>query len=397
MFGTRKPQKPKPQEGSMEDLMAALREADANHQKRLKQDRKRKKGPGWLSGVPGYAKAGVTALVVILVVLIVDGIRREAGEMGASFAQLSGEVTVLKGGASPTPASPQLRLASKDVVKTGRNGSATILFSDGSAIQVEPNTEFEIRLMDFARGGVRDRSFMVRSGRVVSRVGQFFGAGSQSTIQTPTAVAAARGTGYSVYYDPVRRDTYVGVVDGTVQFKTSAGATQSTQGQLVSSSGYQVKQPQIMSPTQQTRIRTGFDSMGRHEKAPGFLQKVEYGINAFLDPALQLIGLAPGSWSYGAGYAARRAACMEALKRLSQHMVSMQDEQIPELVSLTTMEELGWDPRQRDRALETFAGGMLESYRKTGVGKYEIRVRARDKKRTLYELTDIGIREVKEP
>lgn len=396
MFGTKKPQKSKPQEGSMEDLMAALQEADANHQKRVKQDRKRKRGPGWLSGVPGYARAAIAAALVILVVLIADGIRREAGEMGASFDQVSGQVTVLKGGTAATPASPRMELATRDVVRTGPDGSATVVFPDGSAIQIEPNTEFEIRLMDFARGGVRDRSFMVRSGRVVSRVGKFFGAGSQSSVQTPTAVAAARGTGYSVYYDPVKKETYVGVVDGTVRFRTSAGEAQSTIGQLVSSSGYQVKPPLVLNASQQTRIRTGFDAMGRHDRAPGFLQNVEYAVNAFLDPALQLIGLAPGSWSYGASYAARRAACMEALKRLSQHMVSLQDEQIPETISLTTMEELGWDPRQRDRALETFAGGMLESYRKTGVGKYEIRVRARDKKRTLYELTDIGIQEIKE-
>jgi len=46
--------------------------------------------------------------------------------------------------------------------------------------------------------------------------------------------------------------------------------------------------------------------------------------------------------------------------------------------------------------MDQFAGNMLESYRKTGVGAYEITARARDKKKTLYRLTPAGVSEVKE-
>ena len=396
-LGTRKPES-KPAEGSMEDLMAALKEANADHQRRRKQDRKKKGRFGWLSSAPGYAKGTVGAVVLLLVVLVVDGIRREAGEMAAGVAQVTGQVTVLKRGVgTPTPLTDKTALANQDVVKTGPDGSATLTFPDGSGVQIEPNTEFEIRLLDFARGGVRDRSFMVRSGRIVARVSEFFGSKSQATICTPTAVAAARGTGFSVYYDPARRETFVGVVDGTVDFKTSAGENRSTVGQMVASSGYRVGAPGAMNARQQERIRAGFDAMARSDKPPSFLQRVEYGLNAFLDPALQLIGLSPGSWSYAAGYAARRSATMEALKRLQQHLVSLQDEQLPDYVSLTTMEELGVDERARARIMDTFSGAMLQSYRKTGVGAYDLRVRSRDKKRTLYSLTPSGITEIKEP
>lgn len=396
MFGGKKPA-PKAAPGSMEDLMAALQEADADHQKRLKKDRKRGKGPGWLSGVPGYLKAAATAAVVVLVILIVDGLRREAGELSARVAQLSGSVTLQKAGAGAFgPMTASSGLANQDVVRTGPDGSATVVFPDGSAVQIEPNTEFEIRLLDFARGGVRDRSFMVRSGRIVTRVSEFFGAKSQATVCTPTAVAAARGTGFSVYYDPARRETYVGVVDGTVNFKTSAGQSNTAAGQTISSAGYRVSAPGALNQRQHGRIRTGFDGMGQYEKSPDFLTKVEYAVNAFFDPALQLLGLAPGSWSYSAGYAARRAATLEALKRLQQHMVSLQDEQIPDYVSLTTMDELGVDAEQKRRIMETFAGGMLESYRKTGTGAYEIRVRSRDKDKTLYQLTPQGATQVQE-
>ena len=120
MFGTKKPPATKPAEGSMEDLMAALKEADSNHQKRVKQDKKKKGGPGWFSGVPGMIKAGVIAALAVVTILVVDGLRREAGELNASLAQVSGQVTILKGGTSSTRASiPARTVAKKSAEKSG--------------------------------------------------------------------------------------------------------------------------------------------------------------------------------------------------------------------------------------------------------------------------------------
>jgi hypothetical protein len=388
---------PPPASGSMEDLMSALKEADSDIKKRKAKDAKRRTGPGPLAGLPGILKIVAVVVIVALLGLIFDGVRREGGEMSATLAEVSGQVTVAKGGqGAGSPGALKMELGNKDVITTGSDGSATVVFPDGSSVQVEPKTRFEVRLLDFARGEVRDRSFMVHSGAVVSRVSKAFGAKSSATVCTPTAVAAARGTGFRVYYDPAKKETYVGVVDGTVNFKTSAGAVDTPTGQLVAASGFQLSRTQAMSAGQTSRISTGFSTLGQHEKPQNWLTKLEYAINTFFDPLLQLLGVAPGGWGYQASYAARRSTCQEALRRLQQHMVSLQDEQIPEFVSLVTLDELGVDAQLKPRILDQFAGNMIDSYRKTGVGAYEIVARARDKDKTPYRLTPSGIQEIKE-
>jgi hypothetical protein len=230
----------------------------------------------------------------------------------------------------------------------------------------------------------------------VARVSKFFGAGSQATVCTPTAVAAARGTGFRVTYDARSKQTYVAVVDGTVQFRTSTGEVAAQNGQMTMASGFNVRAAQGLSGGARTRIDGQFQGMSRFEKPESFLVKVEKAIANFCDPALQLIGLAPGAWSYNAGYAARRGATMVALKRIQESMISMQDDQIPTAISLVTLEELNLDPKKLPQILDALGGNMLESYQKLGPGNWVIRARSRDKKRTLYELTPSGPREIKE-
>src|SRR5205823_5291823 len=120
-----------------------------------------------------------------------------------------------------------------DVIRTGADSTATLVFPDGSAVQVEPNTEFQVRLLDYARGGERDRSFMVRSGSIVAHVSKFFGGQSRATMCTPTTVAAVRGTGFRVQYDPQRKETFVQVADGKVAVRTAAGETATQKGEMV--------------------------------------------------------------------------------------------------------------------------------------------------------------------
>ncbi|MDT7898260.1 MAG: hypothetical protein RRB24_10520, partial [Armatimonadota bacterium] len=92
---------------------------------------------------------------------------------------------------------------------------------------------------------------------------------------------------------------------------------------------------------------------------------------------------------------ARRTACKEALRRLRIHLESLNE--VPEYLNPVTLQELtGLHPKEKERILSAFAGNMLESYRKVGRDQYIVRVRARDKKRTLYEMTIAEIRPVPE-
>lgn len=380
----------KPSRGSGNDLLDALREYDQQRAKDRKRDRRRKK-LRWLGEVPGKVRAAIAVAAAVFVGLVVDGLRREGQEFTARLAAFQGSVTVTQGATVPTVRNMALR--DRAVVRTGRGATATLLFPDGSSLQLEPETEFEVRLLDYARGAVRDRSFMVRAGAVVASVSQFFGAQSRATVCTPTAVAAVRGTGFRVVYDPASARTYLQVAEGTVRFRTPVGEMASTQGQMATSVGYELQVPRDL-PARRARALTGQVQQltGRYVRAPNLLVVIETGLNNLLDPVLQVVGLAPGSWSYSATNFARRTTCMEAFRRLHQHMEATFPEDVPPFVNPVTLLELNLADRERDAILNTCAGYMLEGYQKLGQANYVFRARARDKRRTLITLTPEGVR-----
>ncbi len=378
------------------EMWAELVQEAEREQRRKERRKRRREYFGWLRAMPGWAKTLVTLALVLLVVLIADGIRRESKEFKATLVAFTGNVQVLlheKG--QWVAAEPNMALRDKDLVRTGQQSSANLVFPDGSAVQLEPNTEFEVRLLDFARGGLRDRSFMVRFGSAVAYVSQFFGTRSQATVCTPTAVAAVRGTAFRVVYDPNSRQTLVQVVEGSVRFRTPIAEAASQPGQVASASGYQLAGAAPLPPEVQRFLLAQCTSLRRFEQPPHWLQQIEWGLTNLLDPFLQILGLAPGGWSYASTDFARRTACMEALRRLRVHLESLNE--VPEYLNPVTLQELtGLHPKEKERILSAFAGNMLESYRKVGRDQYIVRARARDKKRTLYEMSIAEIRPVPE-
>lgn len=390
----RRSAKTKPQSDA-ERLAEILKEAEREHIRKERRKRHRD-WFAWLREVPRWVKTLVFIVVALLVILVGDGVRREAKEFKATLVAFAGSVMVLQRGSNRwVVASMDMALRDKDVVRTGVNGTATLVFPDGSAIQLEPNTEFEVRLLDFVRGGLRDRSFMVRFGAAVAYVSQFFGVRSQATVCTPTAVAAVRGTGFRVVYDPNTKQTLVQVVDGAVRFRTPITETASPPGQMAAASGYQLTGTQPLPPDYQRVLTATVNQLRRFERPPHWLQQIEWTINNVLDPLLQILGLAPGGWSYASTNFARRTMCMEALRRLRAHLESLNE--VPDDLNPVTLQELtGLHPREKERILSAFAGNMLESYRKVGRDQYIVRARAKDKKRTLYEMTVAEIRRVPE-
>lgn len=382
-------------QNTAEAIADLIRQAE-REQLRKERRRRRRQWFGWIQEAPNWLKTLITVTLVVLVALIADGIRRESKEFKATLVSFSGSVSVFQNTTNQwVPAKPEMALRDKDVVRTGANGTAILVFPDGSAIQLEPNTEFEVRLLDFVRGGVRDRSFMVRFGSAVAYVSQFFGAKSQATVCTPTAVAAVRGTGFRVVYDPATKQTIVQVVDGSVRFRTPITETASQPGQMAAASGYQLAGTQPLSPEYQRVLAATVTQLRRFEQPPSLLQRIEWAINNALDPFLQILGLTPGGWSYASSNFARRTMCMEALRRLRTHLESLNE--LPDYLNPVTLQELtGVHPKEKERILSAFAGNMLESYRKIGRDQYIVRARAKDKKRTLYEMTIAEIRQVPE-
>ncbi len=377
-----------------ETILQAVKEAEKLMIKK-ERARRRKERFLWIRQAPGWLKGILLVAAVILLGLIGDGMRRERKEFSARLVSFSGMVLVQKQGGTPQLAKPDEILQDRDIVQT-QNGMATIVFPDGSAVQLEPNTAFEVRLLDYARGGVRDRSFMVHFGAATAWVSQFFGPRSEATVCTPTAVAAVRGTGFRVVYDPNTNQTMVQVVDGLVRVRTPASELVSQVGQVASAVGYQMGAPGSLSQNAQRMLAASVSQLRQFEHPPNLLQRAEEIVLSVTDPFLQVIGLTPQGWAFSATNFALRTACVEGLRRLRIHIESLPGEESPEYLNPVTLQELGLHPVERERILNAFAGRMIESYRKVGKSGYVVRVRARDRNRTVFEMTEAQIQQVRE-
>lgn len=93
-------------------------------------------------------------------------------------------------------------------------GSATLTLADGSEIRVSPNTRLMFnRLTQYGKTGMVDTRLRLQKGEVHSRVKPLQGNGSRFEISTPSAVAAVRGTTFSMQS---------GVDGSSIQVKTGA-------------------------------------------------------------------------------------------------------------------------------------------------------------------------------
>lgn len=381
-----------------EQVLKAVRDSNVRHEREVKRQRKRHRGfrMGVWGMFPDWARKVIKIAIFIAVVLILDGVRRESQEFSAKIYSYSGQVQVQKNEEPGwEPVSSDTALLDGDSVTTGQSSYAIIVFSDGSAVQMEPNTQFVVRILDFARGGQRDRSFMVNYGTITARISSFFGVNSLATVCSPTAIAAARGTGFKVSYDPNSRQTKLQVHNGVVDFQSGYSVVRSGGGQEVDSVYYEMSRLRTAPGAVMGYVGGQLNSMSIYEKEPGTLQDTEYRLNEFCDPLLQLIGLAPGGWGYNSIDFARRGACMEALRKLQSSMEAVGIQGIPVYLNRVTLAELQLSQKETKAILGTFSDMMLQSYLKTGQDRYTIYVRARDKNKTLYELSTEGITELK--
>lgn len=100
-------------------------------------------------------------------------------------------------------------------IQTGSNGTVEILFDDGTSFIQKPDTIVDISATQQKADGSLWRRFFLHSGRLILHVRRALGKEQRMEIQTPAAVAAARGTAFRVRVDG-RGDTVSEVLDGRV-------------------------------------------------------------------------------------------------------------------------------------------------------------------------------------
>lgn len=135
----------------------------------------------------------------------------------ARAASVSGQVMLLSGRDSrkrPLTSGTLIRVGDEVI---SHSGSATIELADGSDIRLSPNSRLAFnRLTRYGKSGMVDTRLRLNQGEAETRVEPFVEDGSRFEIETPSAVAAVRGTMFTLKTGVTGTD--LRVTDGRVAF-----------------------------------------------------------------------------------------------------------------------------------------------------------------------------------
>jgi len=101
------------------------------------------------------------------------------------------------------------------VIQTGENSSARILFEDGTEAMIGSLTRITFSQLDQGKEDSKRTVIKLESGRIWNKVKQLMNADAYE-IETPTEVMAVRGTLYYVAVDSSKEETYVAALDGAI-------------------------------------------------------------------------------------------------------------------------------------------------------------------------------------
>lgn len=96
-------------------------------------------------------------------------------------------------------------------------GTATIVLADGSVVRLSPNSRLLFnRLTQYGKSGMVDTRLRLDKGEVHTRVQPLTEDGARFEIETPSAVAAVRGTAFTLQTEAT--GTHLQVTEGVVDF-----------------------------------------------------------------------------------------------------------------------------------------------------------------------------------
>lgn len=387
---SKKRSKPK---AKSDDSLVSEALADLLHDQEDKAKRKRRRGR---FNLPGWADNRILiGLGLVVVAIISDGIWRENQEFAAKVTAVGGDVWV-----SPDDSeSPRIlklndKVVDYNIVRTGPTGWAQLTFPDGSVMALDSNTTLKVKLLEYNRGGAwRSRNFMVLAGRIFARVGENFGKDSKMNVYTPACVAAVRGTRFSVAVEPDGKTVHTVCNDGTVEVRGFNGRSAYVRNgaDTTARPGQTPAVPVTAPATELYAFRHA--SMNTIIRTDPWYIQMGLTVTQTLDAPLTILGIGKCSWAVGAADFARRSRAMEAMRLIRANLEG--DTTYPYWVNPATLEELGIkEPGAVRRILQSFDGAALETYWSDGQ-RYYISARARDRKRTRYELQMSIISEAK--
>lgn len=147
-------------------------------------------------------------------VLLMAGAAHAANEVVVKSA--GGEVAYSSAKGPWKPLKPDTRLSAGDVVRTGKDGSAVLVWFDGHKAKLTPLTEFAILEVANKPGEPESTQLGLEKGRALLWVKKLSPGSSRFTVRTPAALCGVRGTFFSVAHDENAKST-IQVVEGMVE------------------------------------------------------------------------------------------------------------------------------------------------------------------------------------
>lgn len=331
--------------------------------------------------------------VVILVVLVADGVRRENREFSAMLISATGTVTLTDAAGSAVATKTGARLAAGGTVTTGAASKAVLELGDGTRLVVSADSEMTINGLDYNRSAqYRDHAFRVSKGKALASVSERFGADSELEVGTPGAVAAVRGTVFLVQYDPQSKASFAACQEGTVALTSNGvqwGSVNAGQYRGVTAAGALSAEGALPESVRQEFLAAG--ELNLPPSKDPLMGRIEGSLNTIFDPVLSVLGIGKSSWGVLAGNRARKEAARLAARDLQVLMESMTD--LPPHLNLQTLEGLGLSEERRTQILAQVAGNRLDGY-VANEREYMLVLRGKDREKSVFLATHEGVRNV---
>lgn len=153
---------------------------------------------------------------------ILDALALRGGAGQAQFVSFQGEVEYRRGDSGDwQEAHSRVQLQSGDYVRTAENGSADIMFQDGTLYTVRPNTQFIVSPASAGPGGAPEQSIEMKYGWVNLSTSQ-----SSSNVKTPGAVARVKESSEAfVAVDKGTSQGRFGAYRGSMELASKGGLT----------------------------------------------------------------------------------------------------------------------------------------------------------------------------
>lgn len=155
-------------------------------------------------------------LVIILCCAVLPALRADgAGAAPAGNVVLVRGTAAIVRGEQERPAKTRDAVAERDLLTTGERSRLKVLFRNDSIMTLGSNGRLAVRKYLESPEQKRTESvFELADGKLRTVVGS-----GSFKITTPTAYAAARGTVFVLWYDPVTSTTGIAVIEGGVEIR----------------------------------------------------------------------------------------------------------------------------------------------------------------------------------